>query len=249
MWEKKEAHLTDDDDPSRCGDHWDHVALAVESRLVVSLVPGRRTEAKTWALVQDFAHRANGGKPPQLITSDAYKPYGAALLATYGEWVVPPRTGRPGRPQKPYQVPPGDLVYATVHKIRRKGRVVGTEIRRIYGTEESLTAALAASPVSWAVNTALVERENSTDRHLNARKGRRTYRFSKTVEMHEAQSWLSVTYYNCCWDHRGLRLRQSDGTYQHRSPAMAATLTEHIWSIDDLAHYQVIHWHPLVSAG
>ena len=124
MWGKKEAQRADDEDPTECGDHWDHVALDVQSRLVVSLVPGRRTEDKTYALVQDFARRANEGRPPELMTSDEYKPYRAALLKTYGVWVVPPRTGQPGRPRQPYPVPPGSLVYAVMHKTRRKGRVV-----------------------------------------------------------------------------------------------------------------------------
>ena len=245
MWGKKEAQRADDDDPSECGDQWDHVALDVQSRLVVSLVPGRRTEDKTYELVEDFARRANGGQPPELMTSDEYKPYRAALLKTYGVWVVPPRTGRPGRPRQPYPVPPANLVYAVVHKTRRKGRVVDVQPRCIYGTQQALAAALAASPASRAVNTAFVERVNGTDRHLNARKGRKTYRFSKKVDMHVAQSWLSVTYYNFCWDHRGLRLQQPDGTFQHRSPAMAAGLSDCILTIHDLTHYPVIRWCPI----
>lgn len=223
--------------------------MAVESRLVVSLVPGRRTEGQTRALVKDFAQRAKGGKPPCLITSDVYKPYQTALLATYGEGVVPPRTGRPGRPRKAYLVPPEDLVYAVVHKIRRKGRVVDTRLYRVFGSEAALTAALVASPVSRTINTALVERMNGTDRQLNARKARKTYQFSKVLDMHVAQSWLSVIDYHFCWDRRGLRLRQTNGTFQHRSPAIAAGLTKRIWSIDDLAHYQVVRWSHINAKG
>ena len=128
---------------------------------------------------------------------------------------------------------------------RRKGRVVEVQPRCIYGTQQALAAALAASPASQAVNTAFVERVNGTDRHLNARKGRKTYRFSKEVDMHVAQSWLSVTYYNFCWDHRGLRCQQPDGTFQHRSPAMAAGLSNCILTIHDLTHYPVIRWYPI----
>lgn len=213
------------------------------------MIPGRRTEVQTELLVQDFARRTNGGQPPRLITSDEYKPYQAALLATYGEWVVPPRTGRPGRLRKAYQVPPADLVYAVVHKTRQNGKVIEVEARLVYGTPGALATALEASLTSRAVNTAFVERVNGTDRHLNARKARKTYRFSKVIEMHVAQSWLSVTYYNFCWDHRSLRVRQPDGTFQHRSPAMAAELTDRIWSIHDLAHYPVVRWCPIASTN
>ena len=245
LWGKKEAQRADDDDPLECGDQWDHVALDIESRLVISMVSGRRTEEKTYELVEDFARRVNGGQPPPLMTSDEYKPYRAALLKTYGVWGAPPRTGRPGRPRQPYQVPPTNFVYAIVHKTRRKGRVVHIQPRCIYGTEQALAAALAASPASRAVNTAFVERVHGTDRHLNARKGRKPCRFSKEVEMHVAQSWLSVTYYNFCWNQRGLRRRQIDGAFQHRSPAMAAGLTDRILTIHDLTHYQVIRWCPI----
>jgi len=97
------------------------------------------------------------------MTSDEYKPYRAALLKTYGMWVVPPCTGRPGRPRLPYQVPATYLVYAVVHKTCRKGRVVNVQPRCLYGSEQAVAAALAASPVSRAVNTAFVERVNGTD--------------------------------------------------------------------------------------
>jgi len=53
------------------------------------------------------------------------------------------------------------------------------------------------------------------------------------------QSWLSVSYYNFCWDHRSLRIKDESGSYQHRSPAMAAEITDHIWFMEELATYQV----------
>ena len=56
------------DEPA-AGDCWGHVALDPESRLVVSLVVGKRTADATHALVADF-HRRTGGRIPWLITSD-----------------------------------------------------------------------------------------------------------------------------------------------------------------------------------
>lgn len=47
---------------------------------------------------------------PQVFTSDEHRPYAKALLQVYGKWVVPERTGQPGRPRKPYQGPPAGLV-------------------------------------------------------------------------------------------------------------------------------------------
>lgn len=56
------------------------------------------------------------GKPMKRITSDEYAPYKTAILKAYGEEVVPPQTGKPGRPKKPYHIPSPELNYATVPK-------------------------------------------------------------------------------------------------------------------------------------
>ncbi len=81
---KKEANC-DPDDPAdaRKGDHWDHVALDAEHRLVVSVVPGKRTAENTGALVRDFRRRT-AGRLMGLITSDEYAPYRGAILEAYG---------------------------------------------------------------------------------------------------------------------------------------------------------------------
>src|SRR5215831_18650525 len=60
------------------GDHWDHVALDPEPRLVVSVVPGKRTAENVEKRVQDFTGRT-GGRPMKLITRDAYPVYKAAI--------------------------------------------------------------------------------------------------------------------------------------------------------------------------
>ena len=58
--------------------------------------------------------------------------------------------------------------YATVHKTRKKGRVVEVATRVIFGTAATVEAALADSSASRTVNTAFVERHNGTDRNRNA---------------------------------------------------------------------------------
>jgi IS1 family transposase len=131
---KKAKHCDPDDpDDARQGDHWDHVALDPEHRLVVSVVPGKRTAENVRRLVNDFKQRTQG-RLMNLITTDEYSAYETEILAAYGETVVPPRTGKPGRPRKPYQKPPDDLRYATVHKTREKGRVTKIEQRVVFGT-------------------------------------------------------------------------------------------------------------------
>src|SRR5437660_6610235 len=121
---KKEKNCDEDDPENQLrGDCWDHVAFDPEHRLVVAVVPGERTAESVQELVGEVKGRLNG-RAPDLITTDEYAPYEGAILEAFGTEVVPPRTGRPGRPRGPYKVAPAGLNYATVHKTRKKGRVV-----------------------------------------------------------------------------------------------------------------------------
>lgn len=206
------------------------MAFDPEHRLVVGVVPGARTIENTEALVADF-HRRTGGHVMNLMTSDDYPAYETAILHVYGETVTPPRTGKPGRPRAPYKVPPPGLTYATVTKKRRKGRVVEVGTRVVFGTMAAVVAALGVSRVSRGINTAFVERENGTDRHRNARKVRKTYRFSKDWRFHEAVTYLTLYVYNFCWRVRTLTTTDNQGQRLRRTPAMAAGLTDHTWSI------------------
>jgi IS1 family transposase len=236
---KKEKRC-DPTDPAdaRQGDHWDHVAFDPEHRLVVSVVPGKRTVENVEAVVQDFKRRT-GGRMMNLITSDEYKPYKGAILKAYGRRVRPRRTGKRGRPRAAYQVAPPQLRYATVHKTRRKGRVVKIDYRVIFGTATAVAAALAASPVSNKINTAFVERHNGTDRHRNARKTRRSYCFSKDWHVHQALTYFTMLSYNFCWPVRTLRQKIA-GRWQARTPAMTAGLADHVWSLSEWLSYPAI---------
>jgi hypothetical protein len=215
------------------------MALDAPSRFVVSLEIGKRTAQTLQLVVNDFAQRT-GWRLPALSTSDNYGPYAAVLLAQYGQLVTPPQTGRPGRPRSPYLEWPQGGAYATVSKIYKEGRVVEVRRELVYGTEQQLQAALAASPVSEQINTAFIERQNATDRTHNARKVRKTYRFSKSLLVHLAVSWWVVLCYNFHDLHRGLRQRRADGTYQHRTPAMAIGLQQRPLSIAELMSIQVV---------
>jgi len=206
------------------------VAFDPEHRLVLSVVPGARTAENVTAVVEDFRRRT-GGRLMNLITTDGYSAYEEAILDAYGETVTPPRTGKRGRPRAPYKVAPTGLTYAVVEKTREKGRVVKVATRVVFGTMAAVIMALGMSRVSRSINTSFVERENATDRHRNARKARRTYRFSKHWRFHEAVTYLTLYIYNFCWPVRTLAVKDDRGRKQKRSPAMAAELTDHIWTM------------------
>jgi hypothetical protein len=238
---KKEANC-DPADPAdaRKGDHWDHVALDPDHRLVVCVVPGKRTAENTMALIRDFRRRTSG-RLMDLITTDEYAPYRGAILEAYGDTVTPPRSGKRGRPRRSYKVPPAGLTSATVHKTRAKGRVVKVEQRVIFGTAETVGAALARSASSRAINTSFVERQNGTDRNRNARTVRKTYGFSKDWSVHQAITYFTMYSYNFCWAVRTLRVKGEDGTWQRRTPAMAAGLADHVWSLSEWLTLPAVH--------
>jgi IS1 family transposase len=224
---KKEKNCDEDDPADRFrGDCWDHVAFDPEHRLIVSVVPGERTAESVDQLVGDVKRRLEG-RVPGLITTDEYSAYEGAILEAFGTEVVPARTGRRGRPRGPYKVAPEGLNYATVHKARKKGRVVEVTTRVIFGTAETAEAALEASAASRTVNTSFVERHNGTDRNRNARRVRKTYCFSKDWWVHGAATFFSKYRDNFCWPVRTLKAKWGGA----QTPAMLAKLTDHVWTL------------------
>ena len=219
---KKEKHCDPGDPADGCrGDQWDHVALDPDSRLVLQVVVGKRRLGNAVLLLGGVRDRL-GGRVPALVTSDEYPAYPEALLAVFGVEQVPPRTGTPGRPAGPRVVPPAGMTYGTVHKTREQGRVVRVEARTAFGD---------AAP--GGVSTSYLERQNATDRHRNARKGRKTYRFSKDWEVHAALTAYTLYSYNFCWPVRTLRQKAAAGRWQPKTPAMAAGLADHVWSLEE----------------
>ena len=100
-----------------------------------------------------------------------------------------------------------------------------------FGTLAWLHALLGRSTVSTTINTAFVERHNGTDRHQDSRKHRKTYGFSKELALYRVASFFIGYGYNFCWAVRTLRVRGEDGSWQARTPAMAAGLSDHVWSL------------------
>jgi hypothetical protein len=166
----------------------------------------------------------------RLMTSDEYPVYATAIRKVYGPVVTPPRTGRPGRPRKPHTVIPPEVTDATVHKERENNRVVDVTTRVVFGTAVAVAVALLASAVSFAVNTCFVERHNGTDRNRCSRKVRKSYGFSKAWETQRAATAFS---YNFCWPVHTLRQKGADGRWHWRNPAIAAGLTDHVWTLSE----------------
>jgi IS1 family transposase len=219
----KQKHCDpDDEDDLFRGDQWDHVAFDPDSRLVLEVVVGKRLDTSVETLLEGLRGRL-GDEPPELVTSDGYAVYAEALLGWFGQEVTPPRTGKPGRPAGPRVEPPAGMCYGRVIKHKRKGRLERVEAEVVFGE----------LPEGESISTSYLERHNATDRQRNARKGRKTYRFSKDWEVHEAMTTFTMYSYNFCWVVRTLRQQVGPSSYRQRTPAMAAGLADHVWSLEE----------------
>jgi len=246
---KKEAHLTPLGKLAEVyGDAWVWIAFSPVCKLVPAWVVGKRTLPHARKLVFRLKSATDGRIP--FFTSDELPHYGEALLEVYGEWVQPPRNGTRGRFPNPRRIPPPDLCYAVVVKERENGRVVEVTTRIVYGTTEQVEAALQASPVSRTINTYGVERNNLTVRQHSRRMGRKVNAFSKDPDYLEHQLTLAFAYYHFVVPHRSLRQRLPralptkgrKGSYKKWkpvTPAMAAGLTDHVWTMDELLSFRV----------
>lgn len=235
---QKNCDPTDPADDQK-GDWWDHVAYDPEHKLVLAVVPGARVTESVEEVVAEVKDRLDD-QPTALMTSDEYATYETVIATTFSA-VVPSAPAGPGRrPLLPQRRPDPGLTYATVHKEREKDRVVAIHRNVVLGSQQAADQALKASVCSRTINTSFVERQHATDRGQNARKARRTYRFSKDWRVHEAMTYFTLYRYNFCWVVRTLRIKDEDGRWQRRTPAMAAGLANHVWSLREWLSFPAV---------
>lgn len=221
---KKEANC-DPHEEAR-GDNWDHTALDAEHRLLLSVVPGKRTPDKCHQVVAEVKKRT-GGRTDILLTTDEYASYKPAIRSAYEEEDQQPEHHQRKKAKRSM---PKDLCYATVRKTRKGGRVVSVLLSLVFGAFSVLVGLLYRSSVSSMINTSFVERHNGTDRNQNARKARKTLKFSKDWDAHNAMTYFVAYSYNFCWPVRTLQVKDERGKWSARTPAMAAGLADHVWS-------------------
>jgi IS1 family transposase len=246
---KQEDHLTPLEKLATVyGDAWVWIAVSPVGKLVPAWVVGQRTLQDARRLVFRLKSATDGSMP--FFTSDALPHYADAWLEGEGVWGTPPRPGTRGRVPKPRRYPPPDLCYAVVVKERAHGRVVHVTTRIVYGTTEHIAAALRASPVSHTINTYGVARNNLTGRQHARRMGRKVNACSKAPDYVESQLTLAFAYSYFVVPQRSLRQRfphpiptkghnGSPKKWKPVTPAMAAGLTNHVWTMDELRSFRV----------
>ena len=160
----------------------------------------------------------------------------------------PERRQAKGPMPKPRWVPLPALLYAQVVKSYR--RIVGVQHRVVFGTRLAIEQVLATW--GWTINTAFVERLNLDLRQRVAALGRRVQTLCQGEAGLREQLGLFQTYHNFVLSHASLRQplpvaeaphgRGSAQRWQRCTPAMAAGLTDHVWSLTEVLLYRVPPW-------
>jgi len=218
---------------------WLASAISVSSRLWLGgVIQIRRDRGLVRTLLEGV--RACGAFDALLLCTDGLSSYPKQALSVLRE---PLRTGKRGRPR--LLLPEGLMVAQAIKRYARR-RVIGVVRRVVRGTEETVRARLSSTQgnESAVINTAYVERLQATFRSRLAPLARRTRAAVRQRATLEAGMWLIGTVYNfCCW-HRSLRV-PGDGAaperrrWVERTPAQAAGLTDHSWSLYELLSFAV----------
>ena len=173
-----------------------------------------------------------------------------AIVAHFGCWVHPPRCQATGPAPKPHWMPLPALLYAQVIKTMRRRRIVAVKHRVVFGTQAAVAQVLAAC--GWQINTAFVERLNLSLRQRVAAIGRRSATSCKREDGLRQQLMLFQVYHNFVLAHASLRQplvvpEPTNGTgsakrWRPCTPAMAAGLTDHVWSLREVLLFRVPPW-------
>ena len=189
--------------------------IDMDTRLRVARGIGKTETEASQEVFETLKRRGHPDAPPPTV-SDGWGGIDDAIVEVYG--VVPEYKGTGRRPSRK-QPQPG-WQYLQVVKQRENGRVVGTELRVIFGDEEEVLALLGKS-------TAYIERTHLTMRLFNGRLARKTLAFSKLVEMYRASAtWQDLVY----------NLARPLKTYAERSmtPIVAGSHVRLLWRPDYL---------------
>lgn len=228
---------------------WVWTAMDPTSKLLVVVDIGCRTLAMAQRVVHQVTRVLAPGCVPLCLT-DGLKAYGTALLTHCGHWVHPARRQEKGPRPQPRWMPLPALLYAQVVKSYRRRRLVGVTHRVVFGTRLAIEQVLARW--GWTINTAFVERLNLDLRQRVAAIGRRVNTLCQGEDGLQHQLVLFQAYHNFVLPHASLRQalllpEATHGTgsakmWRPCTPAMAAGVTNHVWSLKEVLCYRVPPW-------
>jgi transposase-like protein len=217
---------------------WMALAMMVKTRLWLG---GEVSEQRDMPLIRRLIERVRrcAARRPLLVCTDGLVSYIRAIRETFRD---PVQTGKGGRPRlRRWR----HVLIAQVVKRDERRCVVETERRMVDGTPARVATLQRRSPGDGVINTADIERLNATFREHLAPLARRCRALARhTLTLHEGMFWVG-TVYNLCTPHESL------SPAQKTTPAMAAGITDHCWTMRELLSFRVpvSRWAPPKRRG
>ena len=217
---------------------WIALAMMVQTRLWLG---GEVSEQRDMMLIRRLLERVRrcAAHRPLLFCTDGLASYIRAIRETLR---APVQTGKGGRPRlRPWR----HIFIAQVVKRYERRRVVATDRRIVDGAPARVETLRRRSQGGGMINTAYIERLNATFRERLAPLARRCRALARhTLTLYEGM-FLVGTVYNFCTPHASL------SQAQQTTPAMAAGITDHCWTMHELLSFQVplSRWAPPKRRG
>ena len=227
---------------------WMAMAMQVQTRLWLGgVLSQRRDKHLMRALMQQVRNCALCR--PLLFCVDGCVTYIDAIRKAFRE---PIPTGKAGRPRlRPWD---GIFIAQVVKQYARK-RVVGVIRRVIQGVGSQVETLLYKTQEGGVINTAFIERLNATFRSRIAALVRRGRALARQIPTLHDGMYLVGSVYNFCTYHKSLRvsldLPNGRRRWLCRTPAIAAGITDHCWSVQELLYFRVppSPWRPPIQRG
>ena len=194
------------------GDVWTWTAICADTKLVPSWLVGERTVDDAWTFLSDLQGRL---AERVQISSDGLKIYVQAVDLAFGPEVDFAQIHKLYGPAE-----------GTTHQERKYSPNVCT------GIEKKI---ITGDPDPAEISTSYVERQNLTMRMGMRRFTRLTNGFSKKVENLAHAVSLHYMHYNFARVHQSLTITNTDGTRTKQTPAMAAGVADHVWTLREIA--------------
>jgi IS1 family transposase len=188
------------------GDVWTFTAICSDTKLMVSSRVGERDAKTAEAFMRDVASRLTNRVQ---LTTDGHSMYLTAVEKAFGY---------------------NGVDFSQLVKVYTADHGPGGRYSPPVCTG-AIKTPIMGRPKDEHISTSFVERGNLSLRMQNRRFTRLTNGFSKKVENHAHAVALYFMFYNFCRQHMTLT-KAAKGV--HTTPAMAAGLTDHVWTVEDL---------------
>src|SRR6266566_4576123 len=211
---------------------WMGMAIDATSRLwMAGVVSTRRDRDLADRLLQQVRACCQARRS-LLVCTDGWAAYPKSIMRAFRDKVK--KTAGKGRAC--LEVWP-DLCIATVIKRTEKKRVVEVTRKVTLGTLENAQKLLNMTVGCKQFNTSLIERFNGTMRERLASLTRKCRHAAQRLDALRAGMYLIGCTYNFCFPHHELSKTTHFG--YACTPAMAAGLTDHLWTVQEVVTYKI----------